>query len=247
MTLVTGGLKAGTQATPAGLHDLVLWNLGCEIVSGQLPAGELLPFDVELIKRYSVSRTVIREVLKTLKAKGMVAAKPSVGTRVLASEYWNMFDKDVLAWHVAVGPTAEFLKQVMEIRLTIESDAAALAALRRTDQQALAILGWAERMAASERDGAQFARYDLEFHRAIAEASSNAFMRSITATVEVALTAIFTMASPIADGKAFDETVQIHREIARAIESRNPEAADTAMRKAISSGYDRATSKVSKK
>src|SRR5688572_24032485 len=110
----------------------VVNDLGLGIVTGQLSEGSLLPGDQELLTKYRVSRTVLREALKTLGAKGLVQARARVGTRVQPRAAWNLFDPDVLVWHAEAGFRPEFLRHLAEIRMALEPEAAALAALRRT-------------------------------------------------------------------------------------------------------------------
>lgn len=221
------------------LHSQVLWQLGVAIVSGRYPELSILPADSDLLDEFGVSRTVLREALKTLAAKGLIEARARIGTRVLPRSRWNLFDGDVLAWHFEQGPDVQFLRSLAEVRIGIEIEAAALAAERRTDAQALTLHGWADKMGeATTAEG--FARYDLEFHRAVAEASGNPFMASISSLVELALTAAFTMSSPIEDDQAKALTVASHRRIASAIAERLPQEARTAMRTVIEEGFDRA-------
>lgn len=225
------------------LHSDVLWDLGYAIVSGRYAEGSILPSDSDLLDRFAVSRTVLREALKTLAAKGLIEARARIGTRVLPRNRWNLFDADVLAWHFELGPEVTFLQSLAEVRIGIEIEGAALAAARRTDEQATALLDWVNRMAEAETP-ADFARYDLEFHRAVADASGNPFMASISALVEMALTAAFTISSPVNDPAALANTVGTHRRIARAIANRDPQGARAAMKEAISEGFARAAGRM---
>lgn len=228
---------------PGNFHAHVIWQLGVGIVGGRFPEGSGLPGLPELIEEFGVSRTVLREALKTLSAKGLIEAKSRVGTRVLPRTRWNLFDPDVLAWHFEAGPDLGFLENLAEMRMAIEPEASALAAQRRTPEQAKGLLGWVDKMALRENTAESFARYDLEFHRAVADASGNRFMRAISALVELGLTAAFTISSPVEDQAAFDATVGIHRDIAEAIRDRHPEKARESMRGAIRQGFDRAAGK----
>lgn len=225
------------------LHSDVLWELGFAIVSGHYPQGSILPSDSELLDRFGVSRTVLREALKTLAAKGLIEARARIGTRVLPRGRWNLFDADVLAWHFELGPDIAFLRSLAEVRIGIEIEAAALAAERASPEQAETMIACVDRMAGAENP-ADFARHDLEFHRAVAEASGNPFMASISALVEMALTAAFTISSPVNDPAALAVTVGVHRRIAEAIRDRNPTAARAAMRDAIAQGFDRAAGRM---
>ena len=84
-------------------HDQIAAILGTELLKGAYPPGANMPSEPELIERFQVSRTVLREVMKTLAAKGFVLSKTRVGTRVRDPVYWNYFDADVLAWRVRLG------------------------------------------------------------------------------------------------------------------------------------------------
>lgn len=227
------------------LHTDVLWEMGFAIVSGQYAEGSILPSDTELLERFGVSRTVLREALKTLAAKGLIEARARIGTRVLPRKRWNLFDADVLAWFFELGPDVTFLRSLAEVRIGIEIEAAALAAERALPEQANALMACVEKMSTAETP-ADFARYDLEFHRVVAEASANPFMASISALVEMALTAAFTISSPVNDPAALAVTVDVHRRIAEAIRDRNAEGARQAMREAIAQGFDRAAGRMGK-
>jgi len=237
-------IAALSGRSPArNLHSDVLWELGFAIVSGQYAEGSILPPDSELLDRFGVSRTVLREALKTLAAKGMIEARARIGTRVLPRNRWNLFDADVLAWHFEMGPDIAFLRSLAEVRIGIEIEAAALAAERAAPEQAAALAGWVEKMAGAETP-ADFARYDLEFHKAVAETSGNPFMASISALVEMALTAAFTISSPVNDPAALASTVNTHRAIADAIAQGAPEQAREAMKVAIAEGFARAAGRM---
>lgn len=225
------------------LHSLVLWQLGVAIVGGDYPEGSILPSDTELLARFSVSRTVLREALKTLAAKGMIEARARIGTRVLPRSRWNLFDSDVLAWHFETGPDVALLRSLAEIRIGVEVESAALAAERRSDQQAEALLAIAVGMGEAKTPE-EFARADLAFHRTVAEASGNPFMASVSALVELALTAAFTISSPIEDAALTAAAVKSHGRIARAIEAGDAEEARLAMKAVISEGFARASSRM---
>ena len=221
------------------LHSRVLWHLGTAIGRGDYPAGSILPSDTELLARFAVSRTVLREALKTLAAKGMIEARARIGTRVLPRQRWNLFDADVLAWHFEIGPDVALLRSLSEIRIGVEVESAALAAVRRSEEQAAALEACAIRMGEATTPQ-QFARTDLEFHRTVAEASGNPFMASISALVELALTAAFTISSPVEDDTAMVATVKAHGRIAEAIRAGDAEEARAAMKAVISEGFARA-------
>ena len=221
------------------LHAQVIHRLGVAIVGGKYAEDSILPADADLLQDLKVSRTVLREALKTLAAKGLIEARARVGTRVLPRSRWNLFDSDVLAWHFETGPSVPFLRSLSEVRIGIELESAALAAARRTVGQAAA-LGEAARQMGAARTPEAFARADLAFHRLVAEASGNPFMESISALVEVALTAMFTISSPVHSAEQLAGTAAAHGRIAAAIEAGDVDEAREAMRAVISDGFARA-------
>ena len=226
---------------PQGLSSQarVARSLGVEILTGQLKPGDILPNETELMARFGISRTVLREVLKTLAAKGMVQPKTRVGTRVLDPAAWTMFDADVIAWRIELGMDAGFLKSLFEVRLAIEPVAAALAAERRSDADVVFLRDCVEDMRRPGHSPESYAEVDNAFHIAVAAASGNPFMRSIGAVIEAALTASFTLYSPVDEPERQRATAEGHARIAEAIAARDPRAAETAMLAVITEGMSR--------
>lgn len=216
-------------------------DLGLAIVSGRQKPGSLLPGDSELIERYRVSRTVLREALKTLSAKGLLQAKARIGTRVRPRDDWNFFDPDVLIWHARLGFAPDFLGHLGEMRMALEPEAAALAALRRTPEQLEAIWRFVYRMAAPGIAPQEFVQADLGLHLAIAEAANNPFFQSISTLIEVALVAMLTVSSPVENVERLARSVAQHRAIVEGIDAKKPEAARAAMRAVVQQGIDRAS------
>src|SRR6185437_8155949 len=100
------------ERLPAGSgwsHTAIAAALGGEILSGARPPGSRLPSVEEMNARFGVSRVVVREVIKTLTAKGLVASRTRVGTVVRDPEAWNWLDAEVLEWRVQMGLDQNFL------------------------------------------------------------------------------------------------------------------------------------------
>jgi DNA-binding FadR family transcriptional regulator len=225
-------------------HDQMARTLGTEILRGVYPPGANLPPEPELLARFQVSRTVLREVSKTLSAKGLVVAKTRVGTRVLDPVHWNYFDADLLSWKVGLGLDQEFRQSLTEIRRAVEPAAAALAA-RRAGQAEIADLRRAlTAMAQTGHSPHSFAEADLEFHLAIGAASGNPLMRSIAAVIETALIAAFQLSSPANDRRLQEITVVGHTAIVDAIERGNAAGAAAAMLAVIDEGHERVESEI---
>ncbi|HET6969741.1 MAG TPA: FCD domain-containing protein, partial [Phenylobacterium sp.] len=170
-------------------HDQIVRVLGTEILAGVHPPGLNMPPEPDLLNRFQVSRTVLREVMKTLAAKGMVTSKTRVGTWVLDPVNWNFFDAEVLSWKVAQGLDVGFRRHIGEIRRAVEPRAAALAAERATAEDAAELRSCIAAMRAEGHTPRSFAEADLQFHLAIGAASKNPLMRSMAAVIEAALLA----------------------------------------------------------
>lgn len=220
-------------------HEHVVDQLGRAIVAGEIAEGELLPSDAELEARFKVSRTVLREAMKTLSAKGLIVPRARIGTRVTERRCWNLFDADVLTWRFDAGIDEEFLTHLCEIRLAFEPFAAALAADKATPADIAGLRALAEAMGAPQHTAQSLALADLEFHLALAEASKNPFMRSVGSLIEAALVGIFKLSSPAAGRDKIAEVAQSHQAIVEAIARRDAAAARQAMERVILVGMER--------
>ena len=138
----------------------VLGDLRSAMESGVFRVGDRLPSEAALAARYSVSRAVIREVLRALESTGLTITRTGKGTYVVADQPSDLVFEDFSASHL------------LEARPGIEIPAATLAALRRTDAQVEELQELLERMEA-ETDDAVWTRLDASLHLAIAQASGN--------------------------------------------------------------------------
>lgn len=217
-------------------QDQVVRAMGLSIVSGEFVEGALLPGEAELMARFGISRTVLREVLKTLAAKGLVVSKTRVGTRVRNRVDWNMFDPDLLSWRVELGMDMRFLNALYEIRLAIEPAAAALAALRRTPEQVARLTALIEAFQRDRHTRASFAEIDLALHLEIIAASGNPFMCAIGAIIEAALMQTFAEKAPIENQAGLAASAREHGAIVTAIVDGDATAAAKAMTDVIETG-----------
>ena len=165
-------------------HSYVISEVGIGIASGRLAVGSFLPNDAEMMDKYGVSRTVLREALKTLEAKGLVEARAKVGTRVLPRSRWNLYDRQVLGWIQEAGPEPVFLQSYVELREMIEMQTARLAAERRSAEQLRMLLYWLNQRGMMAALPEPFALAEFEFHRILCEASQNPFLRAASGLVE---------------------------------------------------------------
>ena len=217
-------------------HAQVVHGLGKAIVAGEFSVGNLLPGDVELAERFKVSRTVLREAMKTLAAKGLIVARARVGTRVTEKKLWNLFDSDVISWHFETRIDEAFLLHLYDIRLAFEPFAAGLAAERATPQDVDWLAQLVTDMSYTGHSSESLAVADLKFHLAVAEVAKNPFMQTVGNLIEAALAGIFRLSSPAAGESRFDDVSVSHRKIVEAIHRHDRDAARKAMEDVILAG-----------
>lgn len=174
---------SGRQAA-RNFHSYVINEVGRAIVAGEMPIGSSLPNDAEMMDRFGVSRTVLREALKTLEAKGLVEARAKVGTRVLPQSRWNLFDRQVLAWKLESGPSPGFVRDFQIVRKSLEVQSARLAALHREAEHIRQLNYWMNQRLVMTHQPEPFALAEFEIHRVVAEASGNPFLRASSALME---------------------------------------------------------------
>jgi DNA-binding FadR family transcriptional regulator len=213
------------------LHGTIAHDLGASIVTGHLKPGSLLDNEVQASDRLKVSRTAYREAVRMLAAKGLVEARPKVGTRVSAVHRWHLLDPDVLGWIFATDPDPKLITALFELRRIVEPPAAALAAVRRsnTDLKTMerAIEAMAKYSLASEAGRAA----DQEFHATLLSASANPFLESLTSGIAaaVARTTLFKQRhQPLAR-----DPVPDHLRVFEAVRDRKPKLAQQAMTRLV--------------
>ena len=169
------------------LAHQVLNELGRRIAIGEHAPGIALPPEGDLIREFGTSRTVIREAVKMLMAKGLVSTRPRRGTIVLPESNWNLADPDILDWLLHRRNVLPLILEFVEIRLAIEPVAAALAA-RAVDASLLdGIRDGIRRMQDAANGDDDPLDADIAFHVAILHATRNRFFYSLRYMIEVAL------------------------------------------------------------
>ncbi|WP_455775713.1 FadR/GntR family transcriptional regulator, partial [Burkholderia stabilis] len=164
------------------LHGQTAFRLATAILRGDYPPESLLPREPDLMEMYGVSRTVMREALRTLTSKGLVESRPKVGTRVRPRDAWNLLDADLLDWYARVAPPLAFALKLQEMREMIEPYAAALAARTHTPEAFDAIDDAARAMAAA-RNVDEWVRADLRFHLSVLAAGGNELLVPLGALI----------------------------------------------------------------
>ena len=221
-------------------HSKVVELIGSAIVSGDFPVGEALPGDQELELRYGVSRSVLREVMKTLAAKRMIIPKSRIGTKVTPRKTWNMLDADVLRWHFMAGVTEDFIHHLYDGRLVLEPAGAEFAALKANDEQRSELRRLAEALGDPQIDLEGHVQADLGFHLYLLSMSGNIFIRSMADFVTTALEGAFQVTSKLNSTSRYELVRDAHMVIVDALDARDPVAARAATRHVIELGRQRA-------
>ena len=215
-----------------GLHGQLVQQLGQMIVSGDLGADRPLVPE-EIGQRFEVSRTVVRESLRVLEAKGLVSARPNVGTRVRPVSDWNLLDPDIIEWR-AFGPQRDDQRrELCELRWMIEPLAARLAAGhgREDVQQRLAEMIGIMSQSLTQGDSMTFSRADVEFHMLLLQVGGNRMLEHLAGIVASALQV--SGGSVMGCDRLSEAAVAHHSRIVEAIGAGDGAAAETAMRQLL--------------
>ncbi|SEK87921.1 FadR/GntR family transcriptional regulator [Streptacidiphilus jiangxiensis] len=222
-----GRRAAGSRGR--GLHGQLVQQLGQMIVSGDLGADRPLVPE-EIGQRFEVSRTVVRESLRVLEAKGLVSARPNVGTRVRPVSDWNLLDPDIIEWR-AFGPQREDQRrELFELRWAIEPLAARLAAGHGRDESRQRMHDMTEIMghAAAQGDALTYNRADAEFHAVLMELAGNKMLEHLAGIVGSALQ---VSGGPVtACDRPSEPSVGLHVRLVDALGTGDGTAAEAAMR-----------------
>lgn len=227
-------LKPMPRSVQAAVPEIrsrsLLWSvveeIGLRILNGTYAPSQSLPIEPELMAELRISRTVLREAIKILGAKGLIVSRPKSGTQVRPSRYWNLLDPVVLDLYCRVFDYSEFAQNFQKLRVIIEPEAAAMAASGRNERQ---LRGLEDAFAAMKaaKDIADWTAADLAFHEAILEATGNPFMQPLGSLIHAALdTLLFHSADTSAN--PFD-SLKEHGAVLEAIRRRDAAAAQQAM------------------
>lgn len=169
------------------LREQVVNELGQRIVQGGLLPGETLPKEADLSEEYGVSRTVVREAVKGLAARGLVQSRARVGTTVCARDAWKLLDPDVLTWLFSSDQQAEALRHLTEVRLVVEPAAAAWAAQRATEEEIDYIKACFRQLEAAVGDRDAWIKADVQLHDSILMACHNDLIEHLVRTLRSVL------------------------------------------------------------
>ena len=209
------------------VHGNTVDLLGEDIVSGRYPVGVAIPPEPLLCEALGVSRTVIREAVKSLVAKGLLITGPKLGTRVMPEEHWNWFDPDVVVWQSKIGFTREFLRDLQELRRVVEPAAVRLAAERATAADITDIEAAYVGMKNAIDNGGDYVTHDLRFHQGLLRACHNRMVIQMSKALGALLRTAVELSTARPDGPA--NSLPLHRAVLDAVIARAPARAEKAI------------------
>jgi GntR family galactonate operon transcriptional repressor len=208
--------------------------LGLAILRGDYGIGAL-PVEAELAASLGVGRNLLREAIKVLESKNLLAVGPKLGTRARPRSEWNLLDPDVLHWMSRGEATLDHAVDVVEFRLIVEPRAAHLAALRATHIERRAIVIAYVALEQCLRHPEFLAERDNAFHLAIHMASHNALLSTIGRRLSKSMgMQVHTSTDHSED---FEPLLPLHKEIAQAIAEGDAVWAEDASRRLILTQY----------
>jgi DNA-binding FadR family transcriptional regulator len=213
--------------TIKNVHGNTLDHLGECIVRGDYEPGATVPPEPVLGDELGVSRTVIREAVKSLVAKGLLTTGPKVGTRVQPSDQWNWFDPDVIRWQSSAGLTREFLRDLQDLRRVLEPAAVRLAAERATARDIREIEAAYEGMRRAIEEGGDYVTYDLRFHQGLLRACRNRMIVQMSKAIGALLRTSFEISTSKKGGPR--DSLPLHRAVLDAVIAHEPVRAEKAI------------------
>jgi len=218
--------RSGRNLTHHVMHEI-----GQSIAKGEFGVDNPFPIEAELCRRFGVSRSVLREAVKMLTAKGMLGSRPRQGTFVETEKSWNLLDPDVLGWLLERKFSRALLTQFLEVRLAIEPVAAMLAAEHGSDEAVEQIRVALARMQEADLGNDDPLTSDIAFHVAILQASGNPFYARLRDLIGAALRTSIRLTNQ-AKGVRLASIAE-HKSVYDAIVNREPNLAHDRMRSLI--------------
>lgn len=215
--------------------------LGERIRDGRLAPGDKLPTEAAVMAEFGVSRTVVREAISKLQASGLVETRHGIGTFVV-----GVGDGSAFRIEPAQLGTLRDVIAVLELRIGVESEAAALAARRRTAANLAAMRTALDGFAAAVEEGRDAVSADFQFHTEIARATQNEHFSSLMATLGAQIIPRARLegaaADPVPDPARQEYLRRVnaeHESIFDAIVAQDADAARAAMRTHLANSRER--------
>lgn len=226
-----------SSAIGLNLTFQIVHDLGVAIVTGKYSAAHPFPVEADLCKQFGASRSIVRESVKMLTAKGLLRARAGQGTRIQLEENWNLLDPDVLRWLLDRKYAPALLIEFNQVRLAVEPKAAAFAATSATLKDKLAINEAIRQMTIATHDNSEASlAADIAFHVAVLRASGNRFFAQLRELIESTLR--FSIRATNSYKGVSSASVADHKKVSDAILAGDAEYAEAAMRELIQEALD---------
>lgn len=240
---VAAGYPARPRQRGRGLAHSLVDDFGVRIRDGVLRPGDKLPTESEIMQAFGVSRTVVREALSKLQAGGLVETHHGVGTFVLQPRAAGVSGV-VGAFRLDPGEIATSVDvlAVLELRISLETESAGLAATRRTEAQLLAMRSALDDFERNVAVAGDTVAPDFRFHLEIAQATGNPYFADIMGhlgTTIIPRTRISAIRNLDRGGAYLSRVNREHEEIYAAIARRDAESARAAMRIHLTNSRER--------
>ncbi len=218
-------LSAQQLAAQKNLSSVLAEKLAQRILMGEYMPGSILPGEMELGEQFGVSRTAVREAVKTLTAKGMVLPRPRIGTRVMPQSNWNFLDQELLSWWMTEQNFHQVIDHFLVMRSSLEPQACLLAATIGTAEQKARLNTLMDEMVHLKKhfNRERWIDVDMAWHEHIYEMSGNPFLTSFASLFHSVYHTYFTSITQ-------DEVVKLdlHQAIVDAIQDSDGPGAMTA-------------------
>ncbi|WP_312952385.1 FadR/GntR family transcriptional regulator [Superficieibacter sp.] len=167
-------------AAQKNLSYVLAEKLAQKIFRGEYAPESILPGEIELGEQYGVSRTAVREAVKTLTAKGMVLPRPRIGTRIMPQSDWNFLDKELLSWWMTAENFQDVVQHFLVMRSSLEPQACLLAATLGSAEQKAQLNTLMEEMVHLKQhfQRSRWIEVDMAWHEHIYKMSNNPFLTS---------------------------------------------------------------------
>ncbi len=224
-----------------GVLGGVVSDLGRRIVAGEWKTNETLPTETELMDELKVGRSVVRESIRILNAKGLVRSRQMAGTTVMPRSVWRLLDPDLIQWRMQASDRKVLLKDLLQVRLTLEpgvvwaatanGSESAKARIHAAWQAKVAVL---HELSTPEEQRQHFITHDLEFHRAFLAAVGSEILEQLFSVIEAALSLMIDVQMQARGSTTalvgMEETNQLHQDVYDAFAAGDADRAEKAMR-----------------
>lgn len=240
--LVRDDARLGGLMQVRGILGDVVSGLGQRIVSGEWKSGETLPTETALMDELQVGRSVVREAMRILNAKGLVRSRQMEGTTVMPRSVWRLLDPDLIQWRMQAADRKVLLKDLLQVRLTLEpgvvwsatanGSESAKARIHAAWQAKIAVLSESDVTPQQQRE--HFIAVDLEFHRAFLAAVGSEILEQLFSVIEAALSLMIDVQMQARGSTTalvgMEETNQLHQDVYDAFAAGDADKAEKAMR-----------------